>query len=124
MQQFRRSLSQSCYTLICSSSSPAFVWYIYHIRFATNSACLPCCCPQLTLRTLDAGHSAFLTITFDRSFFENYEMFERRQVQSGVLIKVSALLLGVPADRPLTRRSLRPSYEASFACDNQVLHSS
>ena len=42
------------------------------------------------LRTINAARSAYMSVTFDARFFDEYHVFDCTVVQAGILMKASA----------------------------------
>lgn len=52
---------------------------------------VPCAPPlQLILRTINAARSAYMSVTLDARFFDEYHVFDCTVVQAGILMKVGA----------------------------------
>lgn len=55
---------------------------------------LPMTFLQLVLRTINSARSAYMSVTFDARFFDEYHIFNCTVVQAGLLLKVSSSASG------------------------------
>lgn len=45
-------------------------------------------CVQVVLRSINSSKSAYFSVSFQNTFFDEYNVFQRNVVQAGVLMKV------------------------------------